>query len=92
MPAYKPDQRRVNLTPQKRRFVDEYILNGRNGKDEAIAAGYSELSAKQTAYKLLCEPLVIEYLEKQVSALQVRTGITHDRVLNELWDTASVQG
>lgn len=76
------------LTAQKRRFVDEFITNGRNGKDAAIAAGYSEKGAKQRAYTLLLEEPVLEYLEKRTNELQVRTNITQDRVLQELWDIA----
>lgn len=77
------------MTPQKRQFVDEYILNARNGTQAAIAAGYAEHAAKQTAYRLLHEPLVIEYLEQQTKAMQERTGITHDRVLEALWGIAT---
>lgn len=76
------------LTAQKRRFVDEYITNGRNGKDAAIKARYSEKGAKQRAHLLLMEEPVQDYLEKRVKELQVRTNITQDRVLQELWDIA----
>lgn len=88
MSAAKPKRRQAKMTAQKRRFVDEYIINGRNGKDAAIAAGYSEKGAKQKAYELLQEDLVKECLEKRTKELQVRTDITQDRVLKELWDIA----
>ncbi len=88
MAQEKKRRRPPKLTIQKRRFVDEFITNGRNGKDAAIAAGYSENGAKQKAYALLLEAPVLEYLEKRTKELQLRTNITQDRVLQELWDIA----
>lgn len=44
------------MTGRRKKFFEEYIknpLNSRNGKQAAIAAGYSEKSAKQQAYRLL---------------------------------------
>lgn len=40
------------LTPRRRRFVEEYLID-RNGAQAAIRAGYSSRSACEAAYELL---------------------------------------
>ena len=54
------------LTETQRQFVSEYILNGGNGNQAAIAAGYAAESAYQRAHELLKKPHVI-------AAIQVET-------------------
>lgn len=57
-----------DITPQQRKFVQEYLRHG-NATEAAIAAGYSARSAASRASKLLEMPGVIEYrraLEKKL--------------------------
>ncbi len=46
------------LSPQEQRFCNEYAANGGNATKAAIAAGYSEATAAQTASRLLKRPRV----------------------------------
>lgn len=50
------------LRPQIMLFVTEYIKNGGNGTNAAIAAGYSEKSAYSQASRLLKSVEVQQYL------------------------------
>lgn len=79
---------RQSLTLQQQRFADEYISNGGGAKAAAIAAGYSERSASQIATKLLGTASICAYIGERRRALEERTGITQERVLQELWDIA----
>ena len=55
------------LTPQQKKFCQEYVLNHRNGEQAALAAGYARISARSTASRLLTKDNIkneIERLEK----------------------------
>lgn len=52
----------AELRPQIMLFVTEYIKNGGNGTNAAIAAGYSEKSAYSQASRLLKSVEVQQYL------------------------------
>ena len=52
----------ADLRPQIMLFVTEYIKNGGNGTQAAIAAGYSEKSAYSQASRLLKSDEVKQYL------------------------------
>jgi len=47
-----------DLTPKQDAFVKEYILNGGNGTQAAITAGYSPDTAQQMATENLTKPLI----------------------------------
>lgn len=53
-----------DLRPQIMIFVTEYLRNGYNGTQAAIAAGYSERSAYSQASRLLKMAEVQQYLSK----------------------------
>lgn len=73
----------MSLTEKQRRFVDAYLLDP-NGTQAAIAAGYSPKSAAVEANRLLSNAKVAAELEGRRRVLEVRTGITPERVLSEL--------
>lgn len=56
------------LNPKQLIFLQEYIRSG-NGKQAAIAAGYSERSAEVTASRMLSQAKVKQYLSKKEANL-----------------------
>ena len=64
-----------DITPQQKRFVQEYLKSG-NATAAAIAAGYSAKSAASRASKLLETPGVIEYRRKLEKKLFDEMGIS----------------
>ncbi len=75
----------MSLTPRQARFVEEYLID-LNAKNAAIRAGYSNKAAKQQGHKTLQAPAVQEAVTAAVEARSKRTGITADRVLEEIAD------
>ncbi len=73
----------ANLTPQQRRFVDEYLVD-LNATRAAIRAGYSEKTAVQQASRLLTNVNVQAAVAEAQAARAARVGITADNVLREL--------
>ncbi|GGD30856.1 terminase small subunit [Aureimonas glaciei] len=73
----------MSLTPKQRRFVDAYLLDP-NGTQAAIAAGYSPKSAAVEASRLLNNAKVAAELSGRRKVLEMKTGITPERVLSEL--------
>jgi phage terminase small subunit len=73
----------MSLNPKQARFVDEYLID-LNAKQAAIRAGYSERTAESQGSRLLSHAMVAaEVADRQVERSQ-RTGVTQDRVLEEL--------
>lgn len=72
-----------DLTPKQKRFVEEYIVD-LNATRAAIAAGYSESSAKQIASENLSKPDVQEAIQAAMEARSKRVEITADTVLKRL--------
>lgn len=66
----------LNIRQQK--FVDEYIKSDGNGTQAAIAAGYSENSAPQTACTLLKYPHVKEAIEQRKRDLNAASKVGLD--------------
>lgn len=62
-----------DLTDKQIRFCEEYIRDW-NGTRAAIAAGYSEKTAKQIATENLSKPYLKEYIEEIQSDLKKITG------------------
>jgi len=76
------------MSPQKTNarwniFVREYLID-LNGARAAIAAGYSEKTARAAASRLLTKSNVQELIEKLTAARAQRLDISADRVLWEL--------
>jgi phage terminase small subunit len=77
----------MTLTLKQARFVAEYIVD-LNGKQAAIRAGYSPGCAEVQASRLLSNAKVGDAVRQAMQARSRRTGITADRVVNELASVA----
>ena len=74
------------LTPKQRAFVREYKINGGNGTQAAIKAGYSEKTARKIASENVTKPDIREELEKQDKKLQEKYEYTINDMVRELDD------
>ena len=74
----------AKLTAKQQRFCDEYLISG-NATDAAIKAGYKRSDYTDTnANKLLENTRIKETIEKAMAERSKRTGISQDRVIQEL--------
>lgn len=71
------------MTPRRRRFVDEYLID-LNATQAAIRAGYSEQTAYAIGHELLKKPEIASEIDRRRSELALSTNITNERVLKEL--------
>jgi len=71
------------LTERQKRFVSEYLID-LNASAAAIRAGYSKRSAAAIGSKALKLPEVAEKIAGEMKLREQRTGVTQDRVLEEL--------
>lgn len=71
------------MTPRQRRFVDEYLID-LDGKHAAIRAGYRRSDAKACGSRLLRQPDVAAAIAAAMAERARRTGVTPERVLEEL--------
>lgn len=79
----KKNRAKSSLTPKQKRFCEEYLID-MNATQAAIRAGYSEKTAYSMGQRLLKKVEVQEYIQKRMTSLEYRTGITQERVLNEI--------
>lgn len=83
------------LTPQQLSFVAEYVTNGGNATQAAIAAGYSPTSARHHASRLLKRRNIAQQIASRQGKLAVREDFTiadwRRRVLDD-WDSARAAG
>ena len=77
----KPKAKNTKLTEQQKRFVQELFKNNHNGKQAAIAAGYSEKTAEVQASRLLRNVKVLEYKDKLIADLEKPTIATIEEIL-----------
>jgi phage terminase small subunit len=77
------------LTPKRRRFVEEYLID-LVGTQAAIRAGFSVKNADKIASQLLGDTRVSTCIKMAMAERSKRTGITADRVLEELAKIAFV--
>ncbi len=71
------------LTPKQARFVEEYLVD-LNATQAAIRAGYSPRRASEFGYSLLQKNTVQAAIEAAQRARSARTGVTADRVVQEI--------
>lgn len=71
------------LTDKQDRFVEEYLVD-LNATQAAIRAGYSEKTAKEMAHENLTKPHIRNAISEKRKALSEKTGVTAERVINEL--------
>lgn len=79
----------AGLTAKQQRFVEEYLID-LNATQAAIRAGYSVKRASEIGYQLLQKTTVKHAIDKAMAERSRRTGITQDRVLQELAKIAFV--
>lgn len=79
------------LTEKQARFVAEYLVD-LNATEAAKRAGYSEKTAYSIGFENLRKPDIQEAIAEAMDARAKRTGITQDRVLQELARIAFANG
>lgn len=75
------------LTDKQRRFCEEYVIDW-NGTRAAIAAGYSENTAKQIATENLSKPYLQKYISEIQNDLEKLSGMSALRNIKELMKIA----
>ena len=75
------------LNAKKNRFVEEYPVD-LNATQAAIRAGYSKKTAYSIGQRLLKDVEIQEAIQKAMKDRSERTGITHDKVVEELGKVA----
>lgn len=83
-PSLVPPEEPLPVTPQQRRFVEEYLIDPSNQTKAAIRAGYSIISAKSQASQLMRHTGIKALIEEAQAERAHKMGITQDRVLQEL--------
>ena len=81
-------QRKLN--PKQQRFVEEYLID-LNATQAAIRAGYSPKTATAIASENLAKPNISAAIACAMAERSKRTGITQDRVLEELAKVAFIK-
>lgn len=71
------------LSVKKKAFCEEYLID-HNGTKAAERAGYASKFAATSAYKMLRDPEIKEYLDALILERSERTKITADRVIKEI--------
>jgi phage terminase small subunit len=71
------------LTDKQRRFVEEYMVDF-NATQAAIRAGYSKRTAGRIGDQNVKKLVIKEAIQAQMNALSEKTGITAERVREEL--------
>ncbi|MFG1462274.1 terminase small subunit [Xanthobacter sp. DSM 24535] len=73
----------MSLTDKQARFVDEYMVD-LNATQAAIRAGYSAKTAADIGRQLLRKTPVAVAISEHQRAISERTGVTAERVIEEL--------
>ena len=81
-------QRKLN--PKQQRFVEEYLID-LNATQAAIRAGYSPKAATAIASENLSKPSISAAIACAMAERSKRTGITQDRILEELAKVAFIK-
>ena len=71
-----------SLCPKKKAFLQEWFINGNNGTQAAIKAGYSKNCAAVTACKLLQEPSV----QFAIRMMNRRVAKHYKAKMSEVWE------
>lgn len=74
------------LTDKQKRFADEYLID-LNATQAAIRAGYSEKTARSIGQRLLTKVDIQTYVEEKQKALEEKTGVTIEWIIDELVST-----
>lgn len=79
----------AKLTAKQKRFVEEYLID-LNATQAAIRSGYKVDNAQQMGSENLSKPVIAEAIGKAMAERSKRTGISQDRVIQELAKIAFV--
>lgn len=77
------------LTKKQKLFIEEYLID-LNATQAAIRAGYSTDTAKEIGCENLTKPNIRMHIDKALAERSRRTGVTADRVVQELAKIAFV--
>ena len=75
MPQTDDKHKKPTLNDKQSRFIDEYLIDS-HAPSAAIAAGYSEKTARSTACKLLQVPEIAAEVKQRQRVLCERAGLT----------------
>lgn len=78
------------MTKKQKRFVEEYLID-LNATQAAIRAGYSPGTAQQMGSENLSKPVIKDEVDKAMAERSKRTGVTADRVVEELAKIAFIK-
>lgn len=73
----------TKLTDKQQAFVNEYLID-LNATQAAIRAGYSVKTAEQQGHQLLKKTSVSEAIAKAMAKRSRRTGVSQDRIIQQL--------
>ncbi len=71
------------LTKKQKLFIEEYLID-LNATQAAIRAGYSSETAQQMGSENLSKPVIRAHIDKAMAERSRRTGVSADRVVQEL--------
>lgn len=74
-----------DLNPQYRKFVQEWMVD-MNATRAAIAAGYSEKSAAQTASRLMRRTEIRSYRDAMMAEAFEDLGVTRHSIASRVWE------
>ena len=75
------------MTPKQSLFVQEYLVDA-NATQAAVRAGYSKRTARSIGEENLTKPDIAAAIEDAMLERAARTGVTADRVIQELANLA----
>ena len=78
----------ATLTKQQEAFVLHYVIGGGNATAAAIAAGYSERTAREQGYQLLRKSHVREAVHRELMRQRVRSGVVGLNALVQIAEDA----
>lgn len=81
MPNSPTASRTQDLNERQILFCEEYIIDPSSTHSAARKAGYSDTAQGK---RLLLDPRVQQYIKERKEEIQIRTGVTPERVLREL--------
>lgn len=76
------------ITPKQQMFVAEYLANGGNQTKAAIAAGYSEKSARVTASNMMTMPKIKKRIEAARQEQMDRLAVDGDWIVSKFKEEA----
>lgn len=76
-----PKTSKIQLEKRERRFAKQVVLHKFRGDKAAIAAGYSEKSAKQIASRMLTRASVQQYIAEEIERANAKLDIEQEELL-----------